>query len=197
MYKRLLDCKKSIYDKKKYIKDYRQSQSYKKLSCKYPCIDFYRPIKISNFISSLRTPNKEKIFINMKPKRNKQKKTLYQTLFFSKEINNENKKNKLFLDKIKLNIANQKKINEHIKMHYILKDYFEKKENILNATFSSFNEKNINEIKNLKTNGFKHNNIINIFRNSDNNCGINNNFKQNTSNNKNCNLIENENICLT
>ena len=192
MYKRLLDCKKSIYDKKKYIKEYRQSQSYKKLSCKYPCIDFYKSLKISNFVSSLRNaPNKAKLFINMKPIRNKQKKTPYQNLFFSNDINNDNKKDKLFLDKINLNIENQKKINEHIKMHYILKDYFEKKENSLNATFSNFNEKLIKNNKNLQTNSFKHSNITNIFRNSDKN------IRANSLNNKNYNLIEKENICLT
>ena len=188
MYKRLLD-KKSIYDKHKYIKEYRQSQSYKKLSCKYPCIDFYKTMKISNFLEN--PTKKENLFINMKHKKYK-KKTPYQKLFFSNEINIDNKKDKLFMDKVNVNIENQKKINEHIKMHYILKDYFEKKENNLNATFSNVNEKKFNNNKVCKTNKIKHNNNINIYRNSDVNFIAKKNFKD-----KNCFLIDDEKIFIT
>ena len=197
MYKRLLDCNKSIYDKKKFIKDYRQSQSYKKNSCKYPCIDFYKTIRISKFFSSLKNmPNKQKLFINnnfiMKPKRKNQNKTPYQKLFFSNEINNDNKKNKLFLDKININIASQKKVNEHFKTHYILKDFFEKKEN-------DKNDEKINNINTIKTNNFKQNKNynVNVIRNSDNNIISKTNYKERTLTNKNINFNQNGNICLT
>ena len=63
MYKRLLDCNKSIYNKNKFIKEYRKSQSYKKNSCKYPCIDFYKTIRIANFFSSLILTKKKNLLI--------------------------------------------------------------------------------------------------------------------------------------
>jgi hypothetical protein len=190
MYKRLLACKKSCYNKEKYLKDYKKSQSYKKHSCKYPSIDFYKTLRISNYFSSLfRHSNNEinnnnyKLF--MKPKKKKIKKTSYQSLFYSNEINEfNNKKNKLFLEELNLNIMRQNKINEHFKTHYILKDFYTKKDESkknkeINPA-SSLNEAKINN----SNNKLKINNILFKKRNFYNNLISKTNYKEKLSNNK-------------
>ena len=189
MYKRLLACKKSCYNKEKYLKDYKLSQSYKKNSCKYPSIDFYKTLRMSNYFSSLfRLSNNEKKNINynffMKPKKKNKNKTSYQTLFYSSEINDfNNKKNKLFLDQLNLNIIRQNKINEHFKTHYILKDFYKKKDETKNNEINpvtSLNEENINNNKKLKINR-----ILFKKRNFNKSIISKTNYKENLSNNKN------------
>ena len=189
MYKRLLACKKSCYNKEKYLKDYKLSQSYKKNSCKYPSIDFYKTLRMSNYFSSLfRLSNNEKKNINynffMIPKKKIKNKTSYQTLFYSSEINDfNNKKNKLFLDQLNLNIIRQNKINEHFKTHYILKDFYKKKDETKNNEINrvtSLNEENINNNKKLKINR-----ILFKKRNFNKSIISKTNYKENLSNNKN------------
>ena len=153
MYKRLLACTKSSYNKEKYLRDYKQSQSYKKNSCKYPSIDFYKTLRISNYFSSLFGLSNNKIKninynVLMKPKKENKKKTSYQSLFYSNEINeSNNKKNKLFLEQLNLNIIRQNKINERFKTHYKLKDFYKKKDETKNNEINpatSLNERIIN-----------------------------------------------------
>ena len=130
MLKRLLYCKKSLYNKEKLLKDYRQSQSYKKNSCKFPSIDFYKTIRISKYSSSLNNfSNNGILFLNHNFWKQKLKnKTPYQKLFYSNEMSGENNiKNKLVLDSLCENIPVQKTVREHVKTHYAIKDFYEKK----------------------------------------------------------------------
>lgn len=131
MYKRLLDCKKSNYSKNKFLKEYKQSQIYKSNSCRYPSIDFFRALRISNYHSSLNFSPKRKIKIinnnNFMKKKTKSKNiTPYQRLFYSNEINEiKNTKNKFLLEIFNLNMIVQKNIKERFETHFILiQNYF-------------------------------------------------------------------------
>ena len=167
MFKRLLECKKSIYNKQKLLKEYRQSQSYKKNVCKYPSINFYKTQKFSYYFSTLNSPmNKPLINIknnfNTKSKITFKKKTSYQNLFFSSHIgeaNVDNKLNsKLFLDNLNANFNTQRKVNQYFKTHYAIKNFYDnnrlensncnnKQKYIFNRENLKTNTNNINEIK--------------------------------------------------
>ena len=149
MYKRLLDCKKSNYNKEKFLKEYKQSQSYKRFACKYPSIDFYKTLKQSNYFSSLKYPSKEGLqIINsnylIKPKKHNKKKNEYQSLFFLKEINKlENKQNKLLLDQLNINSIRQKNIDENFNTHYALRNFYKEKNANKDFIIESINNKEI------------------------------------------------------
>ena len=124
MYKRLLNCGKSIYNQKQYLKQYKQSQNYKKNKCKYPSIDFYKIQRISNYIATLNNPkndlpifNNNNLFAKQKIK-NKME-TPYEKLFFKKNI-----KNNLFLEEVNFNNNNfsKRKISEYFKTHYLARN---------------------------------------------------------------------------
>ena len=121
----------------------------------------------------------------MKPRKKINKKTSYQSLFYSNEINEfNNKKNKLFLEQLNLNIIRQKKINERFKTHYILKDFYKNnddtKYNEINPV-TSLNEENINN-NNKK---LKINNILFKKRNFNTNLITKTNYKEKFSDIKN------------
>ena len=139
MYKRLFDCsKKSEYDKKLLIKDYKNSEKYKKNICEYPNIDFFKNKRISKYYSSL---NNKKIKLNsifdninnnyIKPQKKDITRNTYETIFFSKEIKNEyfgqNKRRKLFLNTLK-NYDSQNKIKKYLKtFNSLVSKYDERK----------------------------------------------------------------------
>lgn len=177
MYKRLLYCNKSNYNKNKFIKDYKQSQIYKKNSCRYPSIDFYKTLRISNYTSSLNYPLKRQIKIinnNFGETKLKNKnKTPYQTLFYSSKINEmNNKKNKLFLEALNFNIKTQKKIKESFESYSMLKKYF-------------FQKDEINKVNLIKEKNSNINNLLEYNRNIKNNIHYNRNLYKYSSSNKN------------
>lgn len=108
MYNRLLEhSNKSIYDTKTLIKKYKMSQRYKKNSCVYPIIDFFKNKRISDYNNCFSSKHtKLKLLFNnidnvIKPKQNDINMNTYDKLFFSKEIKNAfNKKNKLNLNNL-------------------------------------------------------------------------------------------------
>ena len=121
MYKKLLECRKnSTYDKKSLIKRYNRNQSYKKIACEYPSIDFYKNKRIaSHYLSLNYKKDKIQTFFNnldkyYKPKQIDIDKYNYGKLFFSNEIKDEynfiNKKNKskLILDSLMKGITHKK-----------------------------------------------------------------------------------------
>jgi hypothetical protein len=186
MYKRLLYCNKSNYNKNKFIKDYKQSQIYKKNSCRYPSIDFYKTLRISNYSSSLNFPLKKQIKIinnNIgKTKLKSKNKTPYQTLFYSSKINEmNNKKNKLFLEVLDLNIKTQKKIKESFESYSMLKKHFFKKDEI--------NKDNLIKEKNCNIN-----NLLDYNRNVKNIINYNKNLYKYTNSNK---CLYNDKSCKT
>ena len=123
MYKRLFECiNKSKYDKKSLIKEYKNSQKYKKNKCIYPTIDFFKNKRISNYYSFLNNKKGKlnSVFDNLnkylKPKQ-KQKDiniNTYENLFFSNDIKNEYKRNKLYLNNINTGY-NHSKIKQYYK----------------------------------------------------------------------------------
>ena len=135
----LFDCsKKSEYDKKLLIKDYKNSEKYKKNICEYPNIDFFKNKRISKYYSSL---NNKKIKLNsifdninknyIKPQKKDITRNTYETIFFSKEIKNEyfgqNKRRKLFLNTLK-NYDSQNKIKKYLKtFNSLVSKYDERK----------------------------------------------------------------------
>ena len=113
MYQRLLEySKKSSYDKTDLIKEYKKSQGYKKISCEYPSIDFFKNKRINNYYHSCSNKNsKLKTFFNnldkyIRPQQNDINRNTYEKLFFSNDIRNEyifqNKKHKLTLNNFNL-----------------------------------------------------------------------------------------------
>jgi len=129
MYKRLLNCGKSIYNHKKLLKQYKESQNYKKNSCKYPSIDFHKMQRISNYFSTLNNPKNElSIFNNnnllSKEKLKRKIDTPYEKLFFKKEKHIFNiQKNNLFLDEVNINNNyTKRKINEYFKTHSLIRN---------------------------------------------------------------------------
>ena len=198
MLKRLIHCKKSVYNKQKLFKDYKQSQSYKKNSCKYPSIDFYKTIRISKYSSSLNNPWKSgNLFLNKNFSKQKINKTPYQKLFYKNEINeSDNKVNRLILDNIEINAIAQKTVKEHFITHYSIKDFFEKKiidenesnkQELING--EEKNKKNKKKIFNAKQKKLKY--IFNK-RNIDNKTLSNFDYKEKTKENQKFN-----NFCLT
>ena len=129
MYKRLLNCGKSIYSQKQFLKQYKQSQNYKKNSCKYPSIDFYKIQRISNYFATLNNPkNGSSMFNNnnllTKKKLKWKMETPYEKLCFKNEKQNfNNQKNNLFLDEVNIiNNYSKRKINEYFKTHSLIRN---------------------------------------------------------------------------
>ncbi len=173
MFKRLLECKKSIYSKQKFLKSYRQSQTYKKNVCKYPSINFYKTQKTSYYFATLNSPtNKPLLNINNlfkeKPKLSFRKQNLYKNIFFTKQIaegindiannNNNNNKNKnLLMDNINTNINAQRKANQYSKTFYAVKDNYDNQYQKTNYNLKNYFFNN----ENYKTN---YNNKMNLFK---------------------------------
>ena len=146
MFKRLLKDKKSIYDKKKLIENYKQSQIYKKNHCIYPSIDFYKGKRIANYFSAL-IKNKLKPLItinnnmnNKNQSKENKRKTSYQTIFYSNDHREINKKKEIFMNNVNINNDVQKKLNEHFNTYYNLKNLYETKKE--EAEKNKKNEKN-------------------------------------------------------
>ena len=135
MYQRLLENRqKSSYDTKTLFKGYRTNQGYKKISCVYPTIDFFKNKRIENYCFTCNS-KKEKLrsFLNtldkyLKPQQKDLNRNTYEKLFFSNEIKNEfifrKKKNKLALNTINMDNSHKKKFRKYFK------------------TYSGINEKN-------------------------------------------------------
>jgi hypothetical protein len=122
MYKRLLNCRKSNYSQKKFVKEYKQSQYYKKNKCKYPSIDFYKEQRISNYFATIINPkNESSIFNNNNLFAKKHLKlkmeTPYEKLFFKKKNHNfNNQKSYLVLDEVNINNNySKRKTSEYFK----------------------------------------------------------------------------------
>ena len=122
MYKRLLNCGKSIYSHKQFLKQYKQSQYYKKNSCKYPSIDFHKMQRISNYFATLNNPKNESSIFNKKNLLSKEKikskmETPYEKLFFKKKNHNfNNQKSYLILDEVNINNNySKRKTSEYFK----------------------------------------------------------------------------------
>jgi hypothetical protein len=175
MFKRLIECRKSLYNKQKLLKDYRQSQTYKKNACKYPSINFYKTQKTSYYFATLNSPTHKPLLnfnniFNFKHKIPLKKRNMYKNLFFTKKIadinennnNNNNKTSKLFLDNINTNYNTQKKVNQYYKTYYALKDNYDNPYQNTNY----IHKNNIFNSENFKTNF--NNNIndhpINLFK---------------------------------
>lgn len=123
MYKRLFECiNKSKYDKNSLIKEYKNSQKYKKNKCIYPTIDFFKNKRISNYYCILNNKNGKlnSVFDNLnkyiKPKQKQEDINIntYDNLFFSNDIKNEYKRNKLYLNNINTGYTH-KKIKQYYK----------------------------------------------------------------------------------
>ena len=122
MYKRLLNCGKSIYSHKQFLKQYKQSQYYKKNSCKYPSIDFHKMQRISNYFATLNNPKNESSMFNnnnllTKKKLKRKMETPYEKLFFKKKNHNfNNQKSYLVLDEVNINNNySKRKTSEYFK----------------------------------------------------------------------------------
>jgi len=129
MYKRLLNCGKSIYNHNKFLREYKQSQNYKKNSCKYPSIDFYKMKRISNYFATINNHKDESLMFNnnnliTKKKVNKKMESPYEKLFFKKKnhiFNNQH--NNLFLNEVNINNNySKRKISEYFKTHSLIRN---------------------------------------------------------------------------